>query len=136
MKLTRFRRKRVEQELDAEVRSYIDALVEEKIRAGMSAEEARRAARIEAGGIEQVKEEVRQARTGAWFVTLLQDIRYGARMQGRSPGYAAAIVLTFALGIGANTALFSVVNGLLLHRLSYRDPDRLLYVCEFRSEEH
>jgi predicted permease len=131
MKLARFRRKRIEQELDAEVRSYMDALVEEKIRAGMSAEEARRAARIEAGGIEQVKEEVRQARAGAWFDVLLQDIRYGARMQGRSPGYAAAIVLTFALGIGANTALFSVVNGLLLHRLPYRDPDRLVYVSEF-----
>jgi predicted permease len=128
--LNLFRRKRVEQDLDAEVRSYIDALVEEKIRAGMPAEEALRAARIEAGGIEQVKEEVRQARTGAWFDALLQDVRYGARMQGRSPGYAAAIVLTFALGIGANTALFSVVNGLLLHRLPYRDPDRLFYVAE------
>lgn len=135
MKLARFRRKRRERDLDAEVRFYIEALVEEKIRAGMSAEEARRAARIEAGGIEQVKEEVRQARTGAWFDVLLQDVRYGARMQGRSPGYAAAIVLTFALGIGANTALFSVVNGLLLHRLPYRDPDRLLYVSEFWPHE-
>jgi predicted permease len=133
--MARFRRKRSEQELDAEVRSYMDALVEEKIRAGMSAEEARRVARMEVGGIEQVKEEVREARAGAWFDVLLQDIRYGARMQGRSPGYAAAIVLTFALGIGANTALFSVVNGLLLHRLPYRDPDRLLYVSEFWPHE-
>jgi putative ABC transport system permease protein len=124
--LNLFRRKHIERDLDAEVRSYIDALVEEKIHAGMSAEEARRVARIEAGGIEQVKEEVRRARTGAWFDVLMQDVRYGARVQGRSPGYAAAIVLTFALGIGANTALFSVVNGLLLHRLPYRDPDRLL----------
>ncbi len=133
--LQRFRRKGVEQELDAEVRAYMDALVGEKIRAGLSAEEARRAARMEAGGIEQVKEEVREARAGAWFDTLLQDIRYGARMQGRSPGYGAAIVLTFALGIGANTALFSVVNGLLLHRLPYRDPDRLFYVSEFWPHE-
>jgi putative ABC transport system permease protein len=135
MKLARFRRRRSERELDAEVRSYIDALVEEKILSGMTRQEAVRAARIEAGGIEQVKEEIRQARSGAWFDTLLQDIRYGARMQGRSPGYAAAIVLTFALGIGANTALFSVVNGLLLHRLPYRDPDRLLYVSEFWPHE-
>lgn len=135
MKLALFRRKRIEQDLDAEVRYYLDALVEEKIRAGMSAEEARRSARIEAGGIEQVKEEVRQARAGAWFDTLLQDIRYGARMQGRSPGYAAAILLTFALGIGANTALFSVVNGLLLQRLPYRDPDRLVYVSEFWPQQ-
>ena len=135
MNLGRFRRKRSDQDLDAEVRSYIDALVEENIRSGMTREEAERAARIEAGGIEQVKEEVRQARAGAWFDTLLQDIRYGARMQGRSPGYAVAIILTFALGIGANTALFSVVNGLLLHRLPYRDPDRLLYVGEFWPHE-
>jgi putative ABC transport system permease protein len=130
-RLNLFRRKHMEQDLDAEVQSYIDALVEEKIRVGMSAEEARRAARVEAGGIEQVKEEVRQARRGAWFDVLLQDVRYGARMQLHSPGYVAAIVLTFALGIGANTALFSVVTGLLLRRLPYRDPDRLLYVSEF-----
>jgi putative ABC transport system permease protein len=133
--LNPFRRRRAEEDLDAEVRSYIDALADEKMHAGMSSEEARRAARIEAGGIEQVKEEVRQARTGAWLEVLLQDIRYGARMQGRSPGHAATIVLTFALGIGANTALFSVLNGLLLHRLPYRDPDRLLYVSEFWPHE-
>lgn len=131
MKLPRFRHKRNEQDLDAEVRSYMDALVEEKVRAGLPLREAVRAARLEAGGVEQVKEEVRQARTGAWFEKLVQDVRYGARMQGRSPGYAAAIVLTFALGIGANTALFSVVSGLLLHRLPYRDPDRLVHVSEF-----
>jgi putative ABC transport system permease protein len=130
VKLPRFFRKRSEEDLDAEIRSYMDELVEEKMRAGLPKEEAVRAVRMEAGGIEQVKEEVRQARAGAWFDTLRQDVRYGARMQGRSPGYAAAIVLTFALGIGANTALFSVVNGLLLHRLPYRDPDRLFYVAE------
>ncbi|MGB6941124.1 MAG: ABC transporter permease, partial [Bryobacteraceae bacterium] len=135
MKLPRLRSKRSEQDLDAEVRSYLDALVDEKMRAGVPPEEAKRQARIEAGGIEQVKEEVRRARPGAWLDALLQDIRYGARTQGRSPGYTAAIILTFALGIGANTALFSVVNGLLLRRLPYREPDRLFYVSEFWPRE-
>lgn len=125
-----FGRRRRERELDAEVRSYIDELIEEKIRSGLSREQAMRAARIEAGGIEQVKEEVWAARPGAWLDALLQDIRYSVRMQGRNTGFAAAIVLTFALGIGANTALFSLVNGLLLHRLPYRGPDRLFYVSE------
>lgn len=130
MRLPRFLRRRSDVDLDAEVRTYVDELIEEKIRAGFSFEEAKRQARIEAGGIEQVKEEVRAARAGAWLDALLRDIRYGIRMQGRSPGYTAAILVTFALGIGANTALFSVVNGLLLHRLPYRNPDRLFSVSE------
>jgi putative ABC transport system permease protein len=130
MKLSPFGRKRSAQDLDAEVRSYLDALAEEKIRAGLSPQEAKRQARIEAGGIEQVKEEIRSARAGAWIDTLLQDVRYTARTLRRSPGYAALVILTFALGIGANTALFSVVNGLLLHRLPYRDSGRLFYVSE------
>jgi predicted permease len=135
MKQWRFGRRQRERELDAEVRSYIDELIEEKIQGGLSREEAVRVARIEAGGIEQVKEEVRAARRGAWLDALLEDIRYGVRIQSRSAGFAAAIVITFALGIGANTALFSVVNGLLLHRLPYRDPDRLFYVSESLPHE-
>jgi putative ABC transport system permease protein len=130
MRLPRFLRRRCDQDLDAEIRSYMDELIEEKIRAGLSFEEARRRARMEAGGIEQVKEEVRAARPSVWFDALLQDIGYALRMQRRGPGYTAAILVTFALGIGANTALFSVVNGLLLHRLPYRDPGRLFYVSE------
>jgi putative ABC transport system permease protein len=130
MRLPRFLRRRSDGELDAEIRAYMNELIEEKIRAGLSFEEARRQARIEAGGIEQVKEEVRAARAGAWFDALLRDAYCALRMQKRGPGYTAAILVTFALGIGANTALFSVVNGLLLQRLPYRDPDRLFYVSE------
>jgi predicted permease len=135
MRLPRFLRRGSDQDLDAEIRSYMDELTEEKIRAGLSFEEAKRQARIEAGGVEQVKEEVRVARPGAWLDALLQDVGYALRMQQRGPGYTAAILVTFALGIGANTALFSVVNGLLLHRLPYRDPDRLFYVSEVWPHE-
>src|ERR1700730_4220854 len=83
MKRWGFGRRRREHELDAEVRSYIDELIEEKIQSGLSRQKAVRAARIEAGGIEQVKEEVRAVRPGAWLDALLHDIRYSVRMQGR-----------------------------------------------------
>lgn len=130
MRLPRLLRRRSERDLDSEIRSYLDELIEEKIRAGIPFEEAKRQARMEAGGIEQVKEEVRAAHAGAWLDALLRDIGYALRMQRRGPGYTAAILVTFALGIGANTALFSVVNGLLLHGLPYRAADRLFYVYE------
>ncbi len=130
-----FRRSRVERDLDQEVRSYADMLADEKAQSGMPRTDAERAARIELGGIEQVKEQVRASRTGAWLDALAADLRYALRTLRRNPGFAAVVVITLALGIGANTALFSVVNTLLIRALPYEDADRLVYVTEFWPHE-
>jgi len=130
-----FRREKRERDLDAELQSYLDGLIEEKRRAGMPPEEALRAARMEFGGLAQVKESVRESEFGAWIDPLVQDLRYGARTLLRSPGFTAATILTLALGIGANTALFSVTRAFLLRDLPYRDPDRLMSVYEIWPHE-
>jgi len=123
-------RRSADLDLDAEVRAHLDLLTEEKLREGMPAPEARRAARIELGGLEQVKEEVRDARSGLWLEQFAQDVRFGARMLRRNPGFAAAAVVTLALGIGANTAIFSVVNAVLLRQLPFHEPGRLVTIAE------
>ncbi len=123
-----FHKSRVERDLDAELRAYLDQLTREKLRAGMSPEEARRAALLELGGMEQIKEEVREVRRGRIFEELLQDLRYGARTLAKNPGFTTIAVLALAVGIGANTAMFSVVYGILLRPLPYPDADRVAAV--------
>ena len=121
-----FHSAQVEQELDEEVRSYVDLLADENARKGKNAEAARREAIMELGGVEQVKEEVREARIGASFETLLQDLRYGIRQLRRNPGFTLVAVLTLALGIGVNSTIFSVISTMLLRKPPVQDPDRLM----------
>ena len=118
----------VERDLDQEVRSYVDLLTEEKVKAGMSPDEARRAARLEAGSVDQIKEQVRDVRKGSLLDSSLQDFKYGIRLLRRSPGFTTLAVLTIGLGIGANSAIFSVINGVVRKPLAYPGAERLMFI--------
>ncbi len=120
-----FHRERINRDLDAEVRSYADLLQDEKMSTGMSANEARRASRINMGGPEQLKEEIRANRAGAKLETIFRDVRFGVRMLRKNPGFTAVAVLTLALGIGANTAIFSVIESQLWRPLPFPDSERV-----------
>ncbi len=125
-----FRKAELDSEMEEEMRSHIELQTRENIDAGMAADEARDAALRLFGWKESIKEDCREQRGVSWLEDFAKDVRYGARMLWRNPGFTGAVVLTLAMGIGANTAIFSVVNAVLLKQLPYPHPERITMIWD------
>ena len=129
-----FRKAELERELDDELRFHLEKEIEQNVARGMNAEEARLAALRSFGGVEQVKEDSRDVRGVRVVEEFLQDLRYSLRVLLRKPGFTLAVIITLALGIGANTAIFSVVNAVLLRELPFENPDAVMWVWSTRTD--
>ena len=127
---------RSEAELAEEVQSYFDVVVERQILRGLTREEAERAVRLEFGGPDQVKERVREGRAGAEIETTWRDFRYALRALRKNPGFAVTAVLSLGLGLGANTAIFTLVNTVMLKSLPVKDADRLFFIDSSGGKDH
>jgi predicted permease len=129
-----FRRAQAEEELDDELRDHLERKTEEYLAKGMTQEEARRRARLDLGGIEQTKEKCRDARQVTWIQNFVQDLHFGLRMLRKSPGFTAVAILTLALGIGANTAIFTLLHASLWSPLPVSDPKEIFHLMRSSSE--
>src|SRR5437870_3898323 len=129
------RRSRMESDMDAELRFHIEAFAQELVRSGVPREEALRRARIEFGGLERAKEECRDARGVNFIESLIQDLRYGLGMLCKNPGFASTVILTLGLGIGLNSAIFTVASGFLLREPPVKDPPNVVMLTMVNPAE-
>ncbi len=126
---------RMEKELDAELRFHFESQVADKVRGGLTEAEARRATRLEFGALDQIKEDCRESRGTLWLVSILQDLRFGARILARSPGFSVTAIVVLALGIGVSTLAFSLYSIISLQSIPVRDPATLVRI-QRRSPEN